>query len=358
MLNRRELLMGTAASAALAAWPSFAAAKPSEIRAILLHLGLNEWGDWLGPDEERDQGRNYTADKIRFDETIWRETVDYMRKAGMNTVVMDLGEFVAYPSHPELGVTGSWTAERMNAEVRRVKAMGLEPIPKLNFSAGHDSWLKEYHRMVSTRQYYKVCADVIKDVCDIFEKPRFIHLGYDEETAGHQHKQTHVTVRQGELWWHDFLWFCRGVGKLGMRPWIWSDYGWKHDDFVGRCPKEVLHSNWYYDEQMGGFDPDTTTNAWSKSVLRLYEALDKAGFEQVPCASNWQSPQRKKAGLANNDACMGELVKFCRERLSPANLKGFMMASWTNCAGRGCQTFNHAGIDQLATALRDFPPRG
>ena len=29
--------------------------------------------------------------------------------------------------------------------------MGLEVIPKMNFSTCHDSWLKNYQRMVSTK---------------------------------------------------------------------------------------------------------------------------------------------------------------------------------------------------------------
>jgi len=348
-MNRREFILSASAFAGLSAIPSFAAA-PADIRAVLLHLGIDQWGDWRAPDEAEDPSVRYTDDHISFDEVIWRETIDHAKTKGLNMVVMDIGEFLSYPSHPELGVKGSWTAERLNAEVRRLKAMGLEPIPKLNFSACHDAWLKDYHRMISTRPYYKVCADVLKDVRDVFETPRFIHLGYDEETPGHQKRYTFSVVRQKELWWHDFLWFCKGVEKLGMRPWIWSDYGWHHPEFVGRCPKSVLQSNWYYNERMGGFDV-AKADKFSASVLRLFEALDKAGFEQVPCASNWVSPEMKQAGRTENADCMGELVRFCRAHVSAANLKGFLMASWTDCARRSVLPLNLAGIDQLAAAL-------
>ena len=344
----RRSFVGGAVSAALV--PSSFAGTDKEMRAVLLHLGQNEWGDWLGPGEKKDAGRNYTCDHVRFDEAVWREATARLQQRGMNTLLMDLGEFLEYPSHPELAVTGSWKPDRLREELRRIRSLGLEPIPKLNFSAGHDSWLKEYHRMLSTRTYYQVCADLIKDVCEIFDRPRFFHLGYDEESAGHQARQTHVTVRQGELWWHDFLWFCRGVTKLGMRPWIWSDYGWYHDDFAKRCPTNVLQSNWYYNERMGGFDLGTS-DKWSASVLRLYETLDEAGFDQVPCASNWNSPERQKAGLKDNDGCMADLVRFCRAHVSADRLKGFMMAPWSNCENRGANQRNLAGIDQLAAAL-------
>lgn len=34
--------------------------------------------------------------------------------------------------------------------------------------------------MISTPIYYKVCEDLIVDVADIFDHPRFLHIGYDE----------------------------------------------------------------------------------------------------------------------------------------------------------------------------------
>ena len=97
--------------------------------------------------------------------------------------------------------------------------------------------------MVSTPEYYSACADLIRDIAEIFDHPSFLHIGYDEETFGHQKKMNFTVVRQGELWWHDFLWFIKTVEKNGMRAWPWSDYGWYHPDFVDSSPKSVLQSN-------------------------------------------------------------------------------------------------------------------
>ena len=49
--------------------------------------------------------------------------------------------------------------------------------------------------------------------------------------------------------------------------------------------------------------------------------------------------------------CAREVVKYCRANISPERLKGFLMASWTDCKGEGAFKFNCAGIDQLAAAL-------
>ena len=64
-----------------------------------------------------------------------------------------------------------------------------------------------------------------------------------------------------------------------MFPWIWSDcYNGHRNEFLRRMPKSVLQSDWYYG---GDFDPK------SSMAARAYLQLDKAGFDQVPCGSNW-----------------------------------------------------------------------
>jgi hypothetical protein len=258
---------------------------PEQIWGALLHMGTNMWSDvpvksW-GSFKPEELSLVCAADHLRFDEAVWRTLTERMRTAGMNLVVIDLGEALQYQSHPELAVKGSWPLDKFRAELARLRAMGLEPIPKLNFSTSHDTWLKEYGREVSTPTYYKVCADLIREVCAIFDKPRFFHLGYDEETAGNQTQYGYVVVRQGELWWHDFLFFVKEVERQGVRPWIWSDYYWNNpDEFLKRMPKFVLQSNWYYGE---AFDPE------KDKMVKAYLDLDKAGFDQIPTGSNWSN---------------------------------------------------------------------
>ena len=154
------------------------AGKDGFIWSALLHMGTNMWSDqpvtsW-GPYKGEDLKLVCQADHVRFDESVWRRVTDRMVKVGMNMVIIDLGEAIQYPSHPELWVKGSWEIERFRKELARLRAMGLEPIPKMNFSAAHDVWLKQYERMLSTKTYYQVCSDLIRDVCEIFDHPRFL----------------------------------------------------------------------------------------------------------------------------------------------------------------------------------------
>ena len=331
-MEQREVEMGMTrkdfltASAAFAAAPAFAE-KPEEIRSVLVHWGANQWGDFLpeGVKEVTGATKKYKP-AVKFDDNVWTKIVDEMVAKKMNMAVIDLGEFPVYPSHPELAIPGSRSPDWIRAEVRRMKSLGLEPIPKMNFSAAHDAWLQEYGCMLTTKRYHQVCRELIKDAAEMFDHPRFLHIGYDEEKAHFQHG--FQCVRTDEVWWHDFLFFVKTVEDAGMRPWMWSDYGWDHEDFAEKCPKSVLQSNWYYDSHMKGYDiANMSRSQRSWKILNLFLTLDKAGFDQVPCGSNWKSKQRQAAGGAVNESVVG-LVKFCREHLSPERLKGFMMAPW------------------------------
>ena len=311
-----------------------------EMRGMFLQLGNNMWSDVPVKDwaltKKEDLAEVSSLDVLRFDEEVWRRLTDRMVQKGFNAVVMDLGEGCIYPSHPELAVKGSWSAERLQKELARLRGIGIEPIPKLNFSTCHDTWLKEYGRMVSTPEYYRVCADVIRDVCEIFDKPRLLHLGYDEENFGNQRKYAYAVVRQGELWWHDFLFFVKTVEKLGMRPWIWSDKIWHgKDEFLSRMPKSVMQSNWYYRQW---FDFESIPKE-RRVHLESFLTLEKAGFDQIPCGSNWACEEN-----------IAGLVRFCRKNIAPERLQGFLMTTWGPTMP-SCEAKLTKGIDLAAAAM-------
>ena len=47
---------------------------------------------------------------------------------------------------------------------------------------GHNMW----GEMVTTTPYYNACRDLIRDAAEMFDHPRFLHIGYDEERISHQ----------------------------------------------------------------------------------------------------------------------------------------------------------------------------
>ena len=372
-INRGQFLMGSLAAAMMPLDGFSAASSEPRLFGMLLHLGMNMWsdkpvprpeGDYTGMElykpsqkmlekwgpifwkAERLMGK---AAFLRFDEACWRSVTEKMQKAGMNFVMIDLGEGVVYPSHPELAVKGAWTPDKLKGELKRLRQMGLEPIPKLNFSATHDLWLGEYARMVSTPKYYQVVSDLIGDVCEIFGTPRYFHLGYDEEDYHHQMSDSHVVIRQGDLWWHDLLHAVGEVERRGSRAWIWSDKIWHaKDDFLKRMPRSVLQSNWYY---LGDFNPKDEHNpvhgASLYPMVHAYDWLEEGGYDQVPCVSSvgdWRVPDYNNPVLT---------LEYCRERahVASARMKGLLMAPWCLTMDFTEPYFDHA-LELMAPAKK------
>jgi hypothetical protein len=303
---------------------------PSSIWAYLVHLSYNMWADRDAPEWALPyvSARPY----LRFDHSLWNDLLRTMVDHGLNMVVLDLGDGVRYQSHPEIAVEGAWKTGRLREELARVRDMGLEPIPKLNFSACHDAWLGPYARCVSTETYYRVCADLIAEVVDLFDRPRFFHLGMDEETARHQRYYEYVVIRQYDLWWHDLLYLVEQVQQGGVRPWIWSDYLWDHGElFFQRMPKSVLQSNWYYGAEFG---PEI-------DHARAYLDLEAHQYDQVPTGSNWTTPENFERTVA-----------YCREYIAPDRLIGFLQTVWKptleECRERHIQAIELVGQARAA----------
>ena len=210
-----------------------------KIWGILVHLGHNMWADKKAQTE------------LHFDEEVWNKIVDKCAENGFNTIVLDLGEGVVYPSHPELAIEGSWTSEKVTSEVLRLREKGIELIPKLNFSAHHDAWLQEYGRMVSTSIYYKVCEELIKDAYEMFLHPSFIHIGMDEEDKSHMaafDQSYHMTImRHDELLVHDINYLVKYVEELGAKCHIWHDPMCSiSSEHAQNISKSVIPEVWMY----------------------------------------------------------------------------------------------------------------
>jgi hypothetical protein len=253
-------------------------------------------------------------------------------------VVVDLGNAIQYESHPEIAVRGAWSPNRLRKELDNIRKMGLEPFPKLNFSTCHDAWLGEYSRMVSTDLYYGVCKDLIEEVITLFEKPRFFHLGMDEEVAEYQNTFNYAIVRQNNLWWADFYFLVSEVERNGSRAWIWSDYGWHHPElFFKNMPRSVIQSNWYYEES---FDEKTVKKEWV-NALKAYEDLEKNGYDQIPAGSSF----------FNHDENMPGTVKHAKKSIADERLMGFLQVPWKMTLGKNRDDICK-GIDQLGAARK------
>lgn len=282
--------------------------KPNEkIWACLLHLSFNFAAGIKAYGGIRKE--------LELSEALWNDALKKMAASGMNMVLINVEDSVKWDSHPEIAVRNAWSVDRLRNELDKMRKMGLEPIPMLNFSSTHDAWLGNYSRMVSTESYYMVCRDLIAEVIDVFDKPRFFHLGMDEETAANQKRSDFVVVRQNNLWWADFYFLISEVEKGGTQPWIWSDYVWHHpEEFYRKMPKSVVQSNWYYGE-------DLTSARLSdavKNTVNAYAALNLHGYDQIPTGGN----------NLHNPKSIGNTVKYCKEHIDDSRLLGFLQTFW------------------------------
>ncbi len=286
---------------------------------VLVHLGTNMWYEpWDKGHEAFTQLWEIPgSDKMRLDKNVWDEYMIYLKECGVNTIVLDLGDGMIYDSHPEIAIEGSWTKDEMRAELKKLNEMGFEVVPKLNFSSCHDAWMKEYSRMLSTSVYYKFCEDIINEVCELF-KPRFFHIGFDEETYDVQKHYSYVVVRQGELWWNDLYKLVDMVEKNGARVMMWSDYMRDYpEEYLKKCPKSVIACNWYYDDifDFNGEELDHEI----KIRIKPFELLEKHGFDQIPGGSSYY-----------RDDNLTNLVKYCKGKISKEHLLGFIQTSWAS----------------------------
>ena len=300
------------------------------IWSLYVMLGYNMW---------------WTEDlELRFEEEAWEKIIETAEKNGFNNIVLDLGEGIHYGSHPELAKPGAWSRERVREEVKRLREKGIELIPKLNFSATHHLWLGDYRRMLGLPKYYEVCRDLINEVYYLFDKPRYIHLGMDEE--GDElffDKIDLVAYRRGELLWHDLQFLCDCVRDNGAKPWIWGDLCLQYpEEFRKRMkPGSVILSPWNYrglkEEHYTPIVSDQKyIDKYSKEPYKsmnmtyveedpfcvrfMNESVPAArdGYEIIPCASIC-------FGCEYNP---GDMVEYFMQNTPTDKMAGFMVAPW------------------------------
>lgn len=293
--------------------------------SILVHLEMSMWG---------------TGSDRRFDENVWTEIVDECVKYDIDTIVLDLGRGIQYGSHPELAQPWAWSREKVRGEVKRLKDLGIALIPKLNFSAVHDAWLGEYGRMISTSIYYKVCRELITEVYGLFDKPKYIHLGMDEEDGSCCGNLPVAIYRQGEQIWFDLQYLCDCVRDMGATPWIWADYCMYHPEEFRKHIKtdDIVISPWmYYAIKKEHWTPISSDQKYidyygKRGINITYVEEDpektayreqaipaaKDGYKVVPCVSLFEKSEYNTP----------EVVEYFKNEAPDGNVVGFMTAPW------------------------------
>ena len=302
--------------------------------------------------------------EVPFEDEAWDLIVRKAVENGFNQIVLDLGEGVQYGSHPELAKPGAWTRERVREEVKRLRDMGIELIPKLNFSATHHLRLGDYRKMLGLPKYYQVCRDLITEVSVLFDHPRFIHLAMDEEGDPQFFKKMDlVAYRQGELLWHDLRFLCDCVTDTGSKPWIWADipFLWPEEFKKRFKPGSVMLSPWNY---RGLKSEHYTPIESNPAYVAHYEGTGYKYVEEDPLCVRYmtQSVPMAEAGyeiVPCTSICFGcmynpdDVVEYFAQNAPKETLAGFIAAPWLETQLKHAENIIQ-NIEMLKTAREKF----
>ncbi len=304
-------------------------------------------------------------DTMPLEQDFWVWTLESAAKAGFNTILIDTLDGVVYESHPEIAMPGAWSMDKFREELRKCRELGLNPIPKLNFSANHCRWLGPYKRMISTDTYYRVVTDLIKEVYELFDHPAYIHIGMDEEDNEHANYDPdgYCMYRKGNLYWHDLRYIIDAVKATGAKPWLWYDTFIKdHDNFVSHVDKnEVLIAPWYYHHMkeedffpFTEFDFDLSEYAhlglkYVEDIPHLKRYRDNIlkwaedGYQFTPCA--WAL---KKGNIA-------EQMEYYHDGAPEESFPGMIVSTWETCTEKNRELFEST-FKQFAEAKQKCYP--
>lgn len=204
-------------------------------RAYLLHLTHYDPG-WI---------KNKGKEK-RFHRKTAEACIRAIALAGFNFLIIDIKDAVIYKSLPHLKRNYSVPMRELKELVELAKSLGLEVVPKLNFSKSnihrHSQWLWNKQRESDTSLLWK---DAVKAIDEIITatKPRFFHIGMDEDDT-----------RSPEEYANALKFLYGHLKKRKIRMVMWAECGhnwrqterWKEIPAIMNLPRDVILMLWSY----------------------------------------------------------------------------------------------------------------
>jgi hypothetical protein len=226
----------------------------------------------------------------------------------------DEGCLLAFPSRPELGSAGAYTADEMRAFVRRARRHGITVIPEIE-TLGHARFitgLPRYRALAGKPprgrrghpwgfnaldprhpEARRLLTDILADTAAIFDA-EVLHAGLDEVDL------TRLRAGRGPDWkpFADHAaWVHETIRKIGKRPAMWADHLVKAPDMAQHFQRDVLMFDWHYECDVR---PDSL------------DTLADLGFETWACPSTlwWRCRVVTNAGaFANVRAFAGHALE-------------------------------------------------
>jgi hypothetical protein len=236
----------------------------------------------------------------RFDLDLALEVVESMSRVGINLLVVDCADGVVYKSHPELRRPYSADMKALQTIAKRAATLGIEVVPKLNFSQGseeHNLWFRPHNFPFDTSEYWRKATELIDELIGVCQPGRFFHIGMDED-FGRSHAQYVKAI----------LTLRSILKQRHLRAVVWNDAATMdgpHEVFGEKClfaetkiPKDVVQVPWCY------------SFTQPKTVTRLV----KRGFDV------WGAPAPK---IEQAESWKKDLLRY--------GGKGILLTRWIPC---------------------------
>lgn len=250
------------------------------------------------------------------DVDLFYKLVDLAAEKGTNTILIFVGDAYCYESHPEIVCQNAWTKEELGDAIKHVKALGMDAVPMLNFSAVGNAWMGKYRKMMGSEVYLKVCDDLICELFEVFDKPELFHIGMSCEAPELQSRFKNCVSRSAHLLSKHIAHHLDTVRKLGARPWMYSDlYLVSPEAFKATVGKDVLLSQGFiggHKKIVNGISP--------QPEIRATIELPELGYDYIPQFCNFHS--------IPTDTSMCNLVI---NHIKPDKVKGIVQLSVYQC---------------------------
>jgi hypothetical protein len=290
-------------------------------RAFLLHLTHYD-PNWL---------KNKDTEK-RFHRKTAEALIRAAAESGFNMLVIDVKDAVRYKSLPKLRKRYTVPMRELKALTALAKSLGLEVVPKLNFSKSpvhrHSHWLWPEQSPPDSEKMWNEALKAIDEVVAVM-RPHFLHVGMDEDDT-----------RSPDEYRRALHFLHKQLKKRKLRMMIWADCGhrwrpaerWKVAPAIKTLPRDVILMPWNY---------ELALDDWTRKFKRW-------GFDVIG-ASACIRPRNagKKHSLLKNTQLWCDTIKR-------TDSLGLIVTQWTPCrqenAGRMLD-----GVRACGTIFRRMP---
>ena len=188
-----------------------------------------------------------------FDLGLALEITEELARQQFTTLFIGVSDGVQYARHPELTRRYSVPMEQLATLAERARQLGLEVVPKLNFSRsainGHDHWMRapgeEWHVHFDDDYYWATAFECIDEVIAACQPSRCFHVGMDED-----HERSYTQYVKAIRTLH------AGLQQRRLRTVCWSDtaldyasgqiYREKSELAETQLPNDCIRLMWNY----------------------------------------------------------------------------------------------------------------